>query len=136
MSEKSLYERLGGIYAIAAVADRLIDRIMDDPRLNKNPLVDEAHHRVSKAGFKYLVTELMGYATGGPQRYTGRAMGDSHRHLNITADEWDAFMDDVRATLDEFKVPPAEQAEVQAIVNSTRGEIVLAPGNAKDQPAS
>lgn len=136
MSEKSLYERLGGIYAIAAVADRLIDRIMDDPRLNKNPLVDEAHHRVSKAGFKYLVTELMGYATGGPQRYTGRSMGDSHRHLNITADEWDAFLDDVRATLDEFKVPAAEQAEVQAIVNSTRGEIVIVPVNVKDQPAS
>lgn len=125
MSEKTLYDRLGGIYAIAAVADRLIDRIMDNPRLNKNPLVDEAHHRVSKAGFKYLVAELMGYATGGPQRYTGRSMGDSHRHLRIAADEWEAFVEDLRATLDEFKVPAAEQAELQAIVHSTRADIVV-----------
>jgi hemoglobin len=49
-SEPSLYERLGGIYPIAAVVDDFIDRIMVDPRLNANPLVDEAHHRVSKAG--------------------------------------------------------------------------------------
>jgi len=125
MSEKTLYDRLGGIYAIAAVADRLIDRIMDNPRLNKNPLVDEAHHRVSKAGFKYLVAELMGYATGGPQRYTGRSMGDSHRHLRIAPDEWEAFVEDLRATLDEFKVPAAEQAELQAIVHSTRADIVV-----------
>lgn len=129
MSEKTLYDRLGGIYAIAAVADRLIDRIMDNPRLNKNPLVDEAHHRVSKAGFKYLVAELMGMATGGPQRYTGRAMGDSHRHLSIRADEWEAFIEDVRTTLDEFKVPAAEQAELVAIVQSTRGDIVIDPSS-------
>ena len=50
---KSLYERLGGVYAIASVVDDFIDRIMIDPRLNSNPLVDEAHHRVSPAGFKY-----------------------------------------------------------------------------------
>ncbi len=46
----SLYERLGGVYAIAAVVDTFIDRIMVDPALNANPLVDEAHHRVPKAG--------------------------------------------------------------------------------------
>ena len=46
----SLFERLGGVYSIAAVVDDFIDRIMDDPRLNANPKVDEAHHRVSKAG--------------------------------------------------------------------------------------
>ena len=51
---QSLYERLGGVYAIAAVVDDFIDRIMDDPQLNANPKVDEAHHRVSRAGFKYL----------------------------------------------------------------------------------
>lgn len=125
MNTKTLYERLGGIYAIAAVADRLIDHVMEDPRLNKNPLVDEAHHRVSRAGFKYLVTELMGQVTGGPQRYTGRSMKDSHSHLKITADEWTAFMDDVTKTLNEFQVPAAEQAEICALVSSTRGDIVV-----------
>jgi hypothetical protein len=66
----SLYERLGGVYSIATVIDDFIDRIMVDPRLNANPRVDEAHHRVSPAGFKYLVTEMVCWATGGPQKYT------------------------------------------------------------------
>ena len=55
----SLYESLGGVYAIAAVVDDFVDRIMADARLNANPKVDEAHHRVSRAGFKYLVTEMV-----------------------------------------------------------------------------
>src|SRR5688500_7158456 len=66
----SLYDRLGGIYNIATVIDDLIDRVMVDPRLNANPRVDEAHHRVSAAGFKYLVTEMVGWASGGPQQYS------------------------------------------------------------------
>ena len=73
----SLYERLGGVYSIATVIDDFIDRIMVDPRLNANPLVDEAHHRVPPAGFKYLVTEMVCWATGGPQKYTGRSMKES-----------------------------------------------------------
>ena len=58
----SLFERLGGVYAIATVVNDFIDRIMEDPRLNANPKVDEAHHRVSRAGFKYLVTEQVCWA--------------------------------------------------------------------------
>jgi hypothetical protein len=54
----NLYERLGGVYSIATVVDDLIDRVMADPRLNANPLVDDAHHKVPPAGFKYLVTEV------------------------------------------------------------------------------
>src|SRR5205823_9724241 len=87
----TLYERLGGVYAIAAVVNDFIERIMDDPRLNANPKVNEAHHRVSRAGFKYLVTEQVCQAAGGPQRYTGRSMYDSHVHLDITEQEWQAF---------------------------------------------
>ena len=56
--------------------------------------MDEAHHRVSPPGFKFLVTEMVGWGAGGPQLYSGRSMGDSHRHLMITDDEWRAFMDD------------------------------------------
>jgi hemoglobin len=121
----SLYERLGGIYAIAAVVDDFVERIMVDPRLNANPLVDEAHHKVPKAGFKYLVTEMVGWATGGPQRYTGKGMRESHEHLKITASEWESFLEDFRQTLDHFQVPPAEQAELFAIVDSTYADIVV-----------
>lgn len=124
-SQPTLYERLGGVYSIATVVDDLVDRVMDDPRLNANPRVDEAHHRVSSAGFKYLVTELVCWATGGPQQYSGRAMRDSHQHLPITATEWDAFLDDLQQTLDQFEVPQAEQAELKAIVASTPADIVV-----------
>lgn len=124
-AQATLYARLGGVYAIATVVDDFIDRVMTNPRLNANPLVDEAHHRVPPAGFKYLVTEMLCWAAGGPQAYTGRAMGESHRHLRITGPEWVAFMEDLQATLDRFGVPAAEQAEVTALVQSTRGDIVI-----------
>ena len=50
-NQASLYERLGGVYNIATVVDDFIDRVMADPRLNANPAVDEAHHKVPPAGF-------------------------------------------------------------------------------------
>jgi hemoglobin len=127
----SLYDRLGGVYSIATVVDDFIDRVMADPRLNANPLVDEAHHRVPPAGFKYLVTEMVCWATGGPQKYTGKSMADSHSHLKITSTEWEAFLDDFQRTLDKFAVPTAEQAELKAIVNSTRADIVIDPAPAQ-----
>jgi hemoglobin len=125
--KRSLYDRLGGVYSIATVVDDLIDRVMSDARLNANPLVDEAHHRVPPAGFKYLVTELVCFAAGGPQKYSGKSMAESHSHLKISAKEWDAFMDDLQHTLDKFAVPAEEQAELKAIVNSTRPDIVVEP---------
>ena len=123
--QASLYDRLGGIYNIASVIDDFIDRVMVDPKLNVNPAVDEAHHRVSAAGFKYLVTEMVGWATGGPQQYSGRSMLDSHAHLNISNDEFDALMVDLQKTFDKFEVPQAEREELVAIVESTRDDIVI-----------
>jgi hemoglobin len=63
---KALYARLGGVYAIAAVMEDFLDRLMDTPRRNAQPKVDAAHQRVSRAGFKYLVTALVCWATRGP----------------------------------------------------------------------
>jgi hemoglobin len=51
-------------------------------------------------------------------------MADSHTHLKITGQEWEAFLDDFQQTLDKFKVPAEEQAELKAIVDSTRSDIV------------
>jgi hemoglobin len=121
----SLYDRLGGVYSIATVVDDFISRIMIDPRLNSNPLVDEAHHRVPPAGFKYLVTEMVCWATGGPQKYTGKSMAESHKDLKITSKEWGSFLDDFQQTLDKFAVPTEERAELKTIVNSTRSDIVV-----------
>ena len=123
-AQATLYSRLGGVYAIAAVVDDFIGRAMDDPALNANQRVDEAHHRVSRAGFKYLVTEMVCWASGGPQQYTGRGMEESHRDLRITGPEWEVFCRDFQASLDRFGVPGAEQRELFAIVGSTRDAIV------------
>ena len=94
----SLYERLGGVYSIATVVDDLVDRVMSDARLNKNPLVDEAHHKVPPPGFKYLVTEIA-RPVGGLSTTRVARWATSHRHLRITEGEW-AFMEDFRETLE------------------------------------
>ena len=70
-----------------------------------------------------LVTEMVCWATGGPQKYTGRSMKEAHKDLMITPAEWEAFLDDLQQTLDA--VQQAEQAELKAIVNSTRADIVV-----------
>jgi hemoglobin len=67
------------------------------------------------------------WATGGPQTYSGRSMGDSHRHLMITEQEWQAMLDDFRLSLDRFWVPQQEQDELKAIVESTKEAIVIRP---------
>ena len=133
-AKPALYERLGGVYSIATVVDDFVDRVMADPRLNANPRVDEAHHKVPPAGFKYLVTEMVCWAAGGPQKYSGRSMAESHEHLMITPQEWDAFLDDFRQTMDKFGVPAQERAELKAIVDSTRSDIVVSGSAAGAAP--
>ena len=123
---KSLYDRLGGVYSIATVVDDLIERIMIDPRLNANPKVDEAHHRVPPAGFKYLVTEMVCWATGGPQKHTGRSMKEeSHQHLMITGQSGKPFSTICSKHLTSSLMPQADQAEIKAVIASTRSDVVV-----------
>src|SRR5918998_1255403 len=82
-AQSTLYDRLGGVYNIAVVIDDLIDRVMTDARLNANPRVDEAHHRVSPAGFKYYVTELLCEAAGGPQKDEVTAIVESTKEAIV-----------------------------------------------------
>jgi hemoglobin len=100
---------LGGVYSIATVVDDLIERIMIDPRLNANPKVDEAHHRVPRQASSI---SLRKWSAGLPAdlKSTGRSMKASHQHLMIAAAEWEAFLDDLQQTLDKFAAPQAEQA--------------------------
>jgi hemoglobin len=79
------------------------------------------------AGGKFLVTEMVCGAASGPQQYSGRPMGDSHRHLAITEDEWTAFMDDLHQALARFQVPGPEEQALIEIVESTREDIVVTP---------
>jgi len=122
--KKSLYDRLGGAYAIATVVDAFIEKLLVNDTLNANRAISEARARVPKAGLKFQVTALVCQVTGGPQTYTGRSMKDAHRQLHITEAEWDAMVHDFVAVLDQFKVPKAEQAELLTIVGSTKGDIV------------
>jgi hemoglobin len=79
---------------------------------------------VSVRRFKYHVTEMICGATGGPQNYSGRTMRESHQHLKISESEWIAFCSDFDDTMAKFNVPAAEQKELFAIVQSTKGDIV------------
>ncbi|OFW11153.1 MAG: globin [Acidobacteria bacterium RIFCSPLOWO2_02_FULL_67_36] len=126
---KPLYNRLGGVYNIATVVDDFIERLLVDDTLNANPAIKEARGRVPKAGLKFHVTALVCEVTGGPCKYTGRPMKESHQHLNITERQWEAMVADFRKTLDKFKVPAKEQAELIAIVGSTKKDIVKASTN-------
>jgi hemoglobin len=126
-NEKPLYDRLGGVYAIASVVDDFIERLLVNDILNANPAIKEARAHAPKAGFKYLLTELICEATGGPQKYTGRSMKESHKHLNISEKEWDAMVRDFKVTLTKFNVPAKEQEELIGIVATPKAHIVMAP---------
>lgn len=123
--EKSLYDRLGGVYAIATVVDDFIERLLVNDILNANPAIKEARDRVPKAGLKFRVTALVCQVTGGPEVYTGRNMKAAHKYLNITEKEWDAMATDFKKTLDKFKVPEKEQKELFDIVGTTKADIVM-----------
>ena len=132
VKKPSLYDRLGGAYAIATVVDAFIERLLVDDTLNANPAIREARARVPKAGLKFHVTALVCQVTGGPQIYSGRSMKEAHRHLGITEREWDAMVRDFVEVLDQFKVPKAEQTELLTIVGSTKGDIVVREKAAKN----
>ncbi len=120
----ALYERLGGVYAIATVVDALIERLLVNETLNANPAIDTARKNVPKAGLKYHVTSFLVQATGGPEVYAGRSMKTAHAHLNITEEEWNAMAADFQTILDQFEVPKAEQEELFALVGTVKPEIV------------
>jgi len=127
-ASKSLYDRLGGENAIKQVVDDLVARAAADPRVN---FVRTGHPRTwdpnADDNMKDLKTHLVQFickATGGPQQYEGESMKKAHEHMEITQDEWNAFADDLKATLNHFAVGQQEQGELLAIVASTHDDIV------------
>ena len=125
-SNKTLYARLGGAQAIAAVVDDFINHLATSPDILGNPKVVASLTKgdVTGAGIKYLVTEQLIYASGGPARYTGKTMVDAHKGMGITDKEWDASAQLLKDTLGRFKVPAKEQGELFAIISKTKGDIV------------
>ncbi|MBN9102072.1 MULTISPECIES: group 1 truncated hemoglobin [unclassified Pseudonocardia] len=127
MAEGSLYDRLGGTYAIAGAVDVLVDRLFANVAVNANEAV-HAHHGdpANAPGYKFLVTAWSIEAAGGPKCYPGRDMTLTHDGLVITDGEFDAVAIEIAATLNFLGVPAPEQKEFMEIIESYRAQVVQA----------
>jgi len=126
-SPYSLYARLGGTYAIAAVADDFIKRLLANKTVLANPKVAGMADPKRVPGLWFHLTAQIVDATGGPYKYQGESMKESHMGMGISEAEWAAMAGDFKATLDAFKVPKKEQDELFAIVGTTKADIVEKP---------
>lgn len=123
---KPLYERLGGLKALSLVVDDFIDRLVANETLNANPAIDAGRKSSPAPYLKVQVAVLACQVTGGPCRYSGKGMKESHAHLNIGEKDWQAMLGDLNKSLDKFKVPETERREFLAIIESTKADIVVA----------
>jgi hemoglobin len=121
MSEKTLYERLGGYDAICAVSEDLLPRLQSDSRLQR--FWDHRGEDGIKRE-KQLLIDFLCASAGGLLYYTGRDMKMSHTGMQISESDWSAFMGHVNATVDACNVPQTERSEVVAFVQSLKADIV------------
>jgi hemoglobin len=83
MTGQSLYERIGGVNAIAMVVDRFSDEIVKNPKLNANPTLKEWNQTGRLPGLKFMRTLWLCHAAGGPFRYTGKELAEARKNLHI-----------------------------------------------------
>ena len=121
MMKRSLYERLGGYNAVAAVVDDFVGRLVADKQFERFFV---GHSTDSKKRIRQHIVDQLCAAAGGPCVYTGRSMKDSHAGLGITEAEWDAAAKHLVASLDKFKVGDAEKKDLLAFVSSLKADIV------------
>lgn len=119
--EKSLYDRLGGYNAIAAVVDDFIGRLVGDKRFERFFV---GHSKDSQKRIRQHIVDQLCAAAGGPCIYTGRTMRDSHEGLNISEDDWKAAVDHLVASLDRFKVGKREKDDLLGAVSKFKPDIV------------
>ena len=119
--ERTLYQRLGGYDAIAAVTDDFVGRLISDPRFERG---FAGHSTDSKNRIRQLIVDQLCMATGGPCVYIGRDMKTTHAGLGISGADWDAMVVLLTATLDKFKVPTREQGELLGALAPLRAQIV------------
>lgn len=118
---RTLYQRLGGLEAIAAVTDDFLGRVLADPRLK--PYFKGLEPKDLQRIRQHVVDQLCA-ATGGPCFYPGKDMKSAHQELEITAEIYNAFTGHIAATLETFRVPDRERNELATIINSLRAQIV------------
>src|SRR5215468_11918724 len=127
MAEPTLYERLGGIFAIAAVIDTFSDRLLKNQKItDANPELHEWHtstYHTRMPGLKFGRTLWLAAQAGGPFQYTGLDLRDAHFNLKISPEVFDEVAAELARTLDEFKVPEREKGEVLAAFAAEKGEV-------------
>ncbi len=135
MAEKSLYERLGGAFAIAAVVDHFSDAVVQNPivgQKSENPALREWHtnNLARLPGLKFMRTLWVCNVAGGPFQYTPTKPGSTlvglevaHRDLKISPAQFDEVAAELGRTLAVFKVPDKETADVLAAFSAHKGEV-------------
>ena len=134
-AEKSLYERLGGVFAIAAVVDHFSDAVVQNPivgKSSKNPVLREWHTKnpARLPGLKFMRTLWVCEVAGGPFKFSATKKGktelgleEAHRDLKISPVEFDEVAAELGRTVDFFKVPPREKGEVLAAFAAHKNEV-------------
>jgi len=120
-ANESLYKRVGGYDAIAAVVDDFLGRLSSDPQLAKFFV---GHSTESLKRIRQLVVEQLCEATGGPCFYTGRSMKEVHQGLKISQADWELAVKHLNETFDKFKVPAKERGELLGAVGGLQADIV------------
>jgi hemoglobin len=135
MTESSLYERLGGAFAIAAVVDHFSEAVVQNPivgQRSENPALREWHttYLGRLPGLKFMRTLWVCNVAGGPQHYAATKPGgtplgleEAHRELKISSSEFDEVAAELGRTLDFFKVPEREKEEVLSAFAAHKGEV-------------
>jgi hemoglobin len=121
MSEDSLYGRLGGYDAIAAVAGDLLPRLMSDAQLGRfwaNRGEDGIRREAQ------LLISFLCSSAGGPLFYAGRDMGTTHKGMGIDASDWKLFIGHLSSTIEKFEVPASERDDLLDFIQSLEAEIV------------
>ncbi len=127
--EPSLYDRLGGYFAIAAVVDRFSDKIIKNPKLNKNPALRKWNRTEAKTrlpGLKFGRTLWIAAAAGGPFEYTGLPLKEAHGEFKLTADEFAEVGKEIVSALNFYEVPEREQQELVAAYQASMSDVVTA----------
>ena len=117
-AQKPLYDRLGGKPAITAVVEAFRDRVAGDDRINLK------FARTDLARLTKMLIDQVCEATGGPCQYKGRSMKEAHAGMKVTKGEFTALVEDLVATLNQFKVPAQEKNELLTALGGMKPQIV------------
>lgn len=126
-SQGSLYDQLGGEKAIHAVVDDFVPRVAGDTRVNFTRQGTAHPWSPTPENIAHLKMELVAFftqATGGPADYHGKSMEEAHQGMQISEPQWDAFVEDFKATLNNLNVPQNLQEQLIAKIAPTHDQIV------------